>query len=211
MHQRDLPGCSAKRNAPDLEEHPIIRRAKACAGRSFWPEVSAAGFMRAFPGSASYGSRHRITTPAVTAHRRSACLLQAVPDHHDGDVTTRAIWPEGQPLPAHWPALLYLRHGQSAQMLQRRMRQAEFRDHHVEGAEWPAMRPENILDIKRCRAKTLGHRTTWEGVTNRNFALRSMKRRMSQGQAMRSIFGRKRVTQRVEPSGWVRARLAVHQ
>jgi hypothetical protein len=37
---------------------------------------------------------------------------------------------------------------------------------------------------------------TSEGVTNRNTARGSMKRRISQGQAMRSILGRSRVTQR---------------
>ena len=41
--------------------------------------------------------------------------------------------------------------------------------------------------------------TTSEGATNRNTAFGSMKRRISQGQAMRSIFGRARVTQTVRP------------
>jgi hypothetical protein len=41
---------------------------------------------------------------------------------------------------------------------------------------------------------------TSEAITNRKMALRSTKRRTNQGQAMRSIFGRLRVTQRVRPS-----------
>ena len=41
--------------------------------------------------------------------------------------------------------------------------------------------------------------TTSDGATNRNTAFGSTKRRISQGQAMRSIFGRARVTQTVRP------------
>ena len=40
---------------------------------------------------------------------------------------------------------------------------------------------------------------TSDGATNRNTAAGSTKRRISQGQAMRSIFGRVRVTQTVRP------------
>ena len=40
---------------------------------------------------------------------------------------------------------------------------------------------------------------TSDGATNRNTAPGSTKRRISQGQAMRSIFGRARVTQTVRP------------
>ena len=50
--------------------------------------------------------------------------------------------------------------------------------------------------------------TTSDGATNRNTALGSTKRRISQGQAMRSTLGRARVTQTVRPLRVARRQLA---
>jgi len=60
---------------------------------------------------------------------------------------------------------------------------------------------------------------TSDGETNRNTAVGSTKRRMSQGHAMRSIFGRERVTHAVRPwpsgagirAGWTRSAFASDQ
>ena len=41
--------------------------------------------------------------------------------------------------------------------------QAEFLDHHFVGAEWPAMAPENALDIKGRRAEALSDRKDFRG------------------------------------------------
>ena len=87
-------------------------------------------------------------------------------------------------------------------------------------------RQPEFLDHRRrtCKARRDGSRTrpprrtasrrsarrpppTSDGVTNRNTARGSTKRRMSQGQAMRSIFGRARVTQTVRPCRVARRQL----
>ena len=72
-------------------------------------------------------------------------------------------------------------------------------DKHVKRTKLGANAPENALHVKGGGAGPLGHCSDSEGATKRNIAPGSMKRRISQGQAMRSIFGRVRVTHTVCP------------
>ncbi len=83
---------------------------------------------------------------------------------------------------------------------QRLGREAELLDHHVEGAALAAVAPEHALDVERRGAEALGDRQRPPAA--RRTGTRppgSTKRRISQGQAMRSILGRARVTQTVRP------------
>ena len=75
-------------------------------------------------------------------------------------------------------------------------REAELLDHHVEGAELAAMAPEDALDVEGRRARNdRPTASTSDGATNRNTAARIDEAADQPGQAMRSIFGRSRVTQ----------------
>ena len=75
----------------------------------------------------------------------------------------------------------------------------ELLDHGVEGAGLAAMAPEHVLDVEGAAPNRPPRPATSAGATNRNTASGSTKRRISQGQAMRSILGRARVTQTVRP------------
>jgi hypothetical protein len=61
------------------------------------------------------------------------------------------------------------------------------------------MAPMHALDVKGRCLKGFGDRSDFGGLDEQKNGRRSMKRRISQGQAMRSIFGRSRVTQTVRP------------
>ena len=80
--------------------------------------------------------------------------------------------------------------------------EAELLDHDVEGAELAAMAPEHALalDVEGRRPEPLGD-ARHLGRARRTGTRRSgsTKRRISQGQAMRSTLGRARVTQTVRP------------
>ena len=62
---------------------------------------------------------------------------------------------------------------------------------------WLQNTPSMSNGVALKRSATAG---TSDGATNRNTAFGSTKRRISHGQAMRSIFGRARVTQTVRPA-----------
>ena len=83
---------------------------------------------------------------------------------------------------------------------QRLGREAELLDHHVEGAALAAMAPEHVLRCRRAWRRSARRRPA-PPPARRTGTRRagSTKRRISQGQAMRSIFGRARVTQTVRP------------
>ena len=62
------------------------------------------------------------------------------------------------------------------------------------------MAPEDLgVDVEGRRRKRSATASTSGGATNKKTAFGSTKRRISQGHAMRSIFGRERVTQTVRP------------
>ena len=76
----------------------------------------------------------------------------------------------------------------------------ELLDHGVEGAALAAMAPEHAVDVEWRRLEAVGDRRHFGRRDEQEHRLGSTKRRMSQGQAMRSIFGRARVTQTVRPA-----------
>ncbi len=84
-------------------------------------------------------------------------------------------------------------HGRQA--VQRGRVQGEVIEDGIERAVVAAMGQRDALDVKGTASKRSATAATSPGATNRNRAAGSMKRRISQGQAMRSILGRCRVTQ----------------
>ena len=204
MHHRDLPGRAAERQAADLEPDleglvegrrgrlggsGLIHRRHGLSSRLGRPVVT---FLR---GKTNIGEQ-----PVVDLER---CRRSSHDRRRRPAPISRAIWRAGPRLPARDRAAPCRRRGRSAQAAP-----ATARLRARTASAWcrtSSARPRGKFPRPRCRTGSAPvSLAAPELIRDRRTRIRacgSMKRRISHGQATRSIFGRRRVTHRLGRRG----------
>ena len=161
VHHRDLPGRPAEAQQRHLQPDPKgLAEADAVTGiRSSGLGIrSDVAHGSALVGRPVVGFAGRIAAPAVegVVERDAGLELFEIVVIHPrqaerGRQQARRFRRQIEP-----PGIGGAHHG--CQPQQRRRREAEFLDHHIEGAEFAAMAPEHVFDVEGCGIEALADR-----------------------------------------------------
>ena len=202
VHHRDLAGRSAERQQRDAQPDPErLAHADAMGGdRSLHRNVGHRSGLR-LGCRPVVGLAGRVAAPAVERIVQAASRPRAARDRPHTCATGRARRRAGPALRARDRAARCRRRerwsqaGRSGSLA--RPNSSIITSNVQRSPRWLQNTFSMSNGVASNRSATA---CTSDGATNRNTACGSTKRRISQGQAMRSIFGRARVTQTVRPS-----------